>query len=173
MCIRDRFSKQANATFFAVGVVFGDTMRRCLWQVSTVWIFSSYSSLIVNFYELLWIYMCAGPRLTNALQYKYRFPSYCELCHREMNAVSFTLFLPTLHGLQFKAEHNVGFPCFDIFLQNCTKGRYTPMSFGFKRRCCTVVESYTVNTYLTQTLNCLVTGHYLWRGSYCFFLVQR
>ena len=40
--------------------------------------------------------------------------------------------------------HYVGFPCFDVFLQNCTKGRYTPMSFGCNVRCYTVVESYIV-----------------------------
>ena len=63
-----------------------------------------------------------------------------------MNAVSFTLFLPSLLVLQFKVEHNVGFSCFDI-LQNCTKGRYTSMSFGFNVRCYTVAESYTVYVF--------------------------
>ena len=57
--------------------------------------------------------------------------------------------------------HYVGFPCSDVFLQNCTKGTYTPMSFGFNVRCCTVVESYTL--YFTQTLNCW-DGPYLYRG---------
>ena len=46
--------------------------------------------------------------------------------------------------MQLVFIHYVGLPCFDVFLQNCTKGRYTPMSFGFNVRCYTVVESYIV-----------------------------
>ena len=46
--------------------------------------------------------------------------------------------------MQLVFIHYVGFPCFDVFLQNCTKGTYTPMSFGFNVRCCMVVESYIV-----------------------------
>ena len=46
--------------------------------------------------------------------------------------------------MQLVFIHYVGFPCFDVFLQNCAKGTYTPMSFGFNVRCCTVVESYIV-----------------------------
>ena len=47
--------------------------------------------------------------------------------------------------MQLVFIHYVGFPCFDVFLQNCTKGTYTSMSFGFNVRCCTVVESYIVS----------------------------
>ena len=39
----------------------------------------------------------------------------------------------------------------DVYLQNCTKGKCTPMSFGFNVRCCTVVESYTVYVFYTNT----------------------
>ena len=46
--------------------------------------------------------------------------------------------------MQLVFIHYVGFPCFDVFLQNCTKETYTPMSFGFNVRCCAVVESYIV-----------------------------
>ena len=56
----------------------------------------------------------------------------------------------------------VGFPCFDVFLQNCTKGRYTPMSFGFNVRRCMVVESYIVNVFCTN-IELFRDGHYLCR----------
>ena len=59
--------------------------------------------------------------------------------------------------------HYVGFPCFDVFLQNCTKGRYTLMSFGFNVRCCTVVESYIVYVFCTN-IELFRDGHYLCRG---------
>ena len=59
--------------------------------------------------------------------------------------------------------HYVGFSCFDVFLQNCTKGRYTPMSFGFNVRCCTVVESYIVYVSYTN-IELFRDGHYLCRG---------
>ena len=57
----------------------------------------------------------------------------------------------------------VGFPGFDVFLQNSTKGRYTPMSVGFNVRCCTVVESYIVYVFYTNT-ELLRDSHYLCRG---------
>ena len=62
--------------------------------------------------------------------------------------------------MQLVFIHYVGFPCFDVFLQNCTKGTYTPMSFGFNVRCCTLVESYIV----IYTNIELLGSHYLCRG---------
>ena len=63
--------------------------------------------------------------------------------------------------MQLVFMHYVGFPCFDVFLQNFTKGIYTPMSFGFNVRCCTVLIATIL--YFTQTLNCW-DGHYLCGG---------
>ena len=60
--------------------------------------------------------------------------------------------------MQLVFFHYVGFPCFDVFLQNCTKGKYTPMSFV---RCYTVVESYIV---FYTNIDLFRDGHYLCRG---------
>ena len=57
----------------------------------------------------------------------------------------------------------VGFPCFDFFLQNCTKGRYPPMSVGFNVGCSTVVESYIVYVFYAN-IELFRDSHYLCRG---------